>query len=438
MNPLNHTQVRRYIQAAADNRLESRERSALDEHLATCTECRSYADQNGLLESNLRALFHKQWDTASERNINLLPGVRAHYNQKMARNQILSLANTLVTIGLVVGLLLLLNWFLSTHQAGRPAGNLTPTPTVTLPTPASPTPAITQNLPTQTVEFPLTVRTPTGSLAFISSTEELADLYLVNADGSGQIKLFDDNLSLSLFPAWSPDGFKLAFVSNRDSNSEIYLINTDGTQTVRLTENLVADTHPAWSPDGKHIAFASDRSGYSEIYTMDTNGSNVTRLTHTQASNTHPTWSPDGAFIAFSTNRDGYWQIYRMNADGSEPINLSNNPMSDDREPTWSPDGRWIAFASQQVKTRVQHIYVMNADGSRRLQLTGNTSSTDQTASDFSPAWSPDSQWIAFCSYRDNLVYGDIYIIPAGEAVGEATSIIRLTTQGASYPSWKP
>jgi Tol biopolymer transport system component len=438
MNPLNHAQAHRYVQAAADNLLAPRERAALVEHLAACTECRSYADQIGLLERNLRTLFHKQWDTASERNINLLQGVRAHYNRKMAMNQILSLTNTLVTIGLVIGMLLLLNWFLSTHQAGGPAGNLTPTPTGPLTTPASPTPTITHNLPTQTVELPITVGAPSGSLAFISSTEELGDLYLMNADGSGQTKLFDDNLSLSLLPAWSPNGFKLAFVSNRDGNSEIYIINADGTQPTRLTENLAADTHPTWSPDGKSIAFASDRSGYSEIYTMDTNGSNVTQLTHTQASNTHPTWSPDGTFIAFSTNRDGYWQIYRMNADGSDPINLSNNPMSDDQEPNWSPDGQWIAFASQQVKTQVQNIYGMNADGSGRIRMTGGASSTDQISSDFSPTWSPDSKWIAFCSYRDNSVYGDIYIIPAGESVVEASSIIRLTTQGASQPTWKP
>jgi len=171
---------------------------------------------------------------------------------------------------------------------------------------------------------------------------------------------------------------------------------------------------------------------------MDPGGSNIVQLTHTQASNTHPTWSPDGTLIAFSTDRDGYWQIYRMNADGSEPANLSNDPMRDDREPAWSPDGKWIAFTSQQINVPVQEIYMRKSDGSGRTRLTGNTVSQGQTASDYSPAWSPDSQWLAYCSYRENPVYGDIYIIPAGEYAVEVTSAIRLTTQGGSQPAWKP
>jgi len=438
MNPLNHAQARHYLQAANNDRMEPRKRSELEEHLAACADCRRYAEQIGLLEVNLRTLFHKQWDKASERNINLLPRVRSRYHRKLARNQLISLANTLVTVGLVVGLLLMLNWFLATHQNGQPTGNLTPTSAAFTPTPTSPALTEIPATPTQAVEYPPAVGIPAGSLAFVSSREELGEMYFIHTDGSGEARLFEDNLSLSLSPAWSPDGSKLAFVSTRDGNSEIYTIQSDGSQPERLTDHPAGDTDPAWSPDGKNLAFASDRSGYNEIYRMDADGSNVTRLTNTQASNIHPTWSPDGASIAFATNRDGYWQIYRMNADGSEPANLSNEPAFNDREPAWSPDGQRIAFASQAVKSWVQDIYVMGADGSGRVRLTGSASPDDKTSSDFSPAWSPDSQWIAFCSYRDNPVYGDVYLMPAASSEVKAVSIIRLTTLGASQPAWRP
>ena len=45
------------------------------------------------------------------------------------------------------------------------------------------------------------------------------------------------------------------FMSKRDGNREIYVMNADGTGVVRLTDNGAGDWHPAWSPDGGRIAF---------------------------------------------------------------------------------------------------------------------------------------------------------------------------------------
>ena len=94
MNPLNHAQARQYLQDAADGRLEASKRTLLDEHLAACEECRQRANSIDRLEKNLRTLFHKQWDAAGERSINLLPGIRTRYRRKLARKQLLNLAET--------------------------------------------------------------------------------------------------------------------------------------------------------------------------------------------------------------------------------------------------------------------------------------------------------------------------------------------------------
>ena len=100
-------------------------------------------------------------------------------------------------------------------------------------------------------------------------------------------------------PAWSPDGRKLAFVSRRDGNSEIYVINADGSGQENLTQHPARDSHPSWSRDGRKLAFVSRRDGNSEIYVMNADGSGLRNVTRAPSNDLRPAWSPDGGAIAF-------------------------------------------------------------------------------------------------------------------------------------------
>ena len=66
---------------------------------------------------------------------------------------------------------------------------------------------------------------------------------------------------------------KIAFTSTRDGNSEIYVMNADGSGQVRLTNNTIYDHYPAWSPDGKKIAFTKSENGTSSVFIMNADGS---------------------------------------------------------------------------------------------------------------------------------------------------------------------
>jgi Tol biopolymer transport system component len=52
---------------------------------------------------------------------------------------------------------------------------------------------------------------------------------------------------------------KIAFVAVRDGNQEIYVMNADGSGQMRLTFTPAIDRTPSSSPDGTKIAFASFR-----------------------------------------------------------------------------------------------------------------------------------------------------------------------------------
>ena len=149
----------------------------------------------------------------------------------------------------------------------------------------------------------------------------------------------------------------------------------------------------------------------------------LTRLTNHTAWDRAPTWSPDGTRIAFMSTRDGNWEIYVMDADGSDMERLTNNTASE-YYPAWSPGSR-IAFTS--TRDGNFDIYAMDADGSDVERLTNNP------AEDWFPAWSPDSARIAFLSTRDG--NWEIYAMDA-----DGSDVERLTNNtGRDWaPAWSP
>lgn len=225
---------------------------------------------------------------------------------------------------------------------------------------------------------------PDGSMiVFDAVREEEHWVVVMNADGSGQKWLADSGLAASSGwssePVWSPDG-RIAFTGNNDSNIDIYVMNADGSGQINLTHNAADDDNPAWSPDGSKIAFQSSRDGNREIYVMNVDGSGVARLTDNPAVDNNPEWSPDARRIAFASKRDGDFEIYIMNADGSGQTQLTNNAIYDNH-PAWSPDGDKIAFTSQ--RDEYLQIYVMNVDGSDQTKITENATH------DSDPDWQP-------------------------------------------------
>ena len=119
-----------------------------------------------------------------------------------------------------------------------------------------------------------------------------------------------------------PSG-RIAFAADRDGNAEVYVMNADGTGQTNLTSNPAMDSSPAWSPDGSKIAFASDRGGNADIYVMDADGTGQARLTDSPVAEQALAWSPDGARIAFVAGPvfigdvPTFPQICVVNADGT-------------------------------------------------------------------------------------------------------------------------
>jgi Tol biopolymer transport system component len=100
-------------------------------------------------------------------------------------------------------------------------------------------------------------------------------------------------------------------------------------------------------------------------------------------------YSSNGQWSEMYTDQYGVYQLY-LSTDRDMPL---TDREGDYMQPAWSPDSERIAYAYNRMA-----IEVMNADGSDRQRLT-------EGHGEHSPAWSPDGSTIAYASSSDGAIY---------------------------------
>jgi len=127
--------------------------------------------------------------------------------------------------------------------------------------------------------------------------------------------------------------------------------------------------------------------------------------------------------IIFISNRDGNDELYMMDYDGHNQTRLTFNNIRD-YMPAWSTDSNKIAFTSYRI---------VNA-GLYLLDLyQGKIAEISTKGTNFAPSFSPDGKKLAFCSTMDG--NAEIYV-----ANSDGKKIKRLTFNKAidTAPSWSP
>jgi TolB protein len=208
------------------------------------------------------------------------------------------------------------------------------------------------------------------------------DIFTMATDGTDVRQLTEDP-GMDGFPAFSPDGSKIAFMSERDGIADIWLMDADGSNQVPLTADetdSLDDYHPTWSPEGSKIAFVRGKTppgSNGKLWVMDADGSNAHVLLDAPLV-FFPSWSPDGTRIAFVT---GDWPDVRVGV-----LELSTGEVTDviaGHQPKWSPDSQRLL-----VSVVSGGFGIVDLDAPNRLQLLRSTG--------WAAAWSPDGQQILF------------------------------------------
>lgn len=262
-----------------------------------------------------------------------------------------------------------------------------------------------------------------GRIAFTGSGPGVGiDIYVMNADGTGRVRLTDD-AAPDADPAWSPDGSRIAFVSGRDGNEEIYVMNADGSGQQRLTADPAADRAPAWTPDGRIVFTRDALEGGSIIHVMSADGSNIEAIRPVEElpGNDHlnPAWAPDGSRIAFvrRSAAGGAGAIFFMRPDGSDFGPFLEQPQltASMGDPAWSPSGE-LAYT---------HYFDFAS-----LQSTGAGTLAGGGRQPTSPSWSGSGNAVLFQSH------GDIYAVRA--TGGGIVNLTRTSGFQETTPDWGP
>lgn len=229
-------------------------------------------------------------------------------------------------------------------------------------------------------------------ISYVRETKNGKAVYVTDLTGRGTKRL-TDAATISLLPAWSPDGNEILFTSYLKNNPDLYRLNLASKKLDWLSNKRGLNTGASVSPDGSRIALTLSIDGNTEIYVMDRKGGSLRRLTDKYGQDISPTWSPDGKQVAFVSSRSGNPHLYLMSSDGSDVKRLTFRG-NYNQEPDWSPKpGGKIVFTARDERLQYD-IFLVDPRSGEIERLTQDQGSNE------SPSFSPDGSQIVFTSTR--------------------------------------
>ena len=196
---------------------------------------------------------------------------------------------------------------------------------------------------------------------------------------------------------FSPDGrFLLNSVYVTEQNTDIARYEIETGDMSIIAPDDAWDWLPSYSPDGSKIVFNSFRTGNSDIYLYDLESERLDRLTDSAHYEAHAQISPDGQSIIYHEQMSATdFNINHLNLSDGIISNLTDTS-AEESYPSWSPNGEFIAFASDRdQEPGVTDLFIMTRDGDVLRKITATPDK------DAYPFWSPGGEHLYFMSYRE-------------------------------------
>jgi Tol biopolymer transport system component len=249
------------------------------------------------------------------------------------------------------------------------------------------------------------------------------DIYVVNADGSGERNLGDGSL-----PVWAKDGRSVVVerFHGPSESSTIHVIAVDGSGERRLARGSA----PAISNSGSRVAFVrytfrGSVTTSSSLYTISLNGTGLRLLARTTGRDVRwvqPQWLPGDSGVAV---------IQRIGSEVSSGPLLTFSTNGRRRVVArgvgetfdWSPRGDLVAYTAKNI------LYLVQPDGTE-VDAHGQSNAIDIE-------WSPDGRMVAYSAIEgdESGQFVGLYLIDLEE--NERRRFV-VSDGFAAYLDWRP
>jgi Tol biopolymer transport system component len=205
-----------------------------------------------------------------------------------------------------------------------------------------------------------------------------------------------DGLEHSPFAKLSPDGGRMAYVHYEEDGRRYSLrvrSLVSGDESVLVDSVGTVSVFVEWSPDGAQIAYGGGRTlrvidatgGASSVVWSSPEGTRVLPLD----------WAPSGDSILIAVRDMASWthQLMIVPLSGGPPRSFVSGSVYEVLDfGQFSPEGTHVA--GMQTKDGNADVYVWSVDGREEIRV------TTHAAKDEGPFWTPDGEFLVFCSDR--------------------------------------
>jgi TolB protein len=233
--------------------------------------------------------------------------------------------------------------------------------------------------------------------ALVLQSDFASNVWVAPAGDFARVRQITNSNSEINEVCWTADGRIIYSGRTTGRQLDLWVMNADGTGNRQLTfSNDLHEYAPGLSPDGRQVVFMTNRENLRTIWRMGVEGGAAKELVRNVDNRADPHVSPDSQWVYYnSRDETGNTAFWKVPFDGGQPVKV--------REQTacrLSPDGKWFLCVHRDpVPDAAPKLLVVPSAGGDPVR----TFDPPKDATVMPLYWSPDGQAFDFIAERDGI-----------------------------------